>query len=151
VAGENAMSHRLRTIIRVTDLEATIRFFALMGLTVVQGMESEEGRYPLIFLAPEKHIGAPGEISAEIELIYKWGPQEHRGEQHLGRLADRVRNVYGTCRRRVAAALLPEPLSVDAGGRRARDFHGQRIVVTEPAVESASGRTTEQRREPEQP
>jgi lactoylglutathione lyase len=107
---------RLRTIIRVSDLEATIRFFALIGLKVVQRMENERGRYTLIFLAVDKNIGAPGGISAaEIELIYSWKPQEYRGEQNFGRLGHRAKNIYETCRRRVAAVVLREPRLPDAG------------------------------------
>ena len=100
------MTRRLRTIIRVTDPEATIRFFELIGLKVVQRMESEKGRYTLIFLAADKDIGAPGRISpAEIELTYNWGPQRYHGEWNLGRLAYRMKNIYETCRRLAAAGV----------------------------------------------
>jgi lactoylglutathione lyase len=92
-------------MIRVTELEATIRFYALIDLKVVQCMESERGRYTLIFLAADKDIGAQGEISAaEIELIYNWNPQEYRGDRNLGRLGYRV-----------VAVVLPELRLLGAG------------------------------------
>ena len=41
----------LHTMIRVSDPEATVRFFELLGLEERRRMENETGRYTLIFLA----------------------------------------------------------------------------------------------------
>ena len=41
----------LHTMIRVTDPDATVRFFELLGLKEVRRMENEKGRFTLIFLA----------------------------------------------------------------------------------------------------
>ena len=57
------MTKYLHTMIRVTDPDATIAFFTLIGLEEVRRSESEAGRFTLIFLA------APGQESvAELEL-----------------------------------------------------------------------------------
>eukprot|EP01031_Cornospumella_fuschlensis_P012740 gene12739-15572_t len=54
-------------MIRVTDPDATIAFFKLIGLDEVRRFSSEKGRFTLIFLA------APGgEGIAEVELTYNW-------------------------------------------------------------------------------
>jgi lactoylglutathione lyase len=86
-------------MIRVTDPEATIRFFELIGVHEVRRMESEKGRFTLIFLA------APGgEGVAEVELTYNWPPEDGEGEtysggRNFGHLAYRVENIYETCQK----------------------------------------------------
>ena len=45
------MTKYLHTMIRVTDPEATIRFFELIGLKETKRIESEQGRFTLIFMA----------------------------------------------------------------------------------------------------
>ena len=88
----------LHTMIRVTDPDATIRFFNLLGLTEVNRMESEKGRFTLIFMA------APGQEGlAEVELTYNWPPEdgsaaeEYGGGRNFGHLAYRVDDIYATC------------------------------------------------------
>ena len=41
----------LHTMIRVTDLKATVGFFELMGFVETRRMDNEKGRYTLVFLA----------------------------------------------------------------------------------------------------
>lgn len=96
----------LHTMIRVTDPDATIRFLELMGLKEVRRMESEKGRFTLIFLAAPGDIGTDGErASAEVELTYNWpredgSPAEaYTGGRNFGHLAYRVDDIYATCQR----------------------------------------------------
>ena len=90
----------LHTMIRVTDPEATIRFFALLGLKEVRRMESEQGRFTLIFLAAPDNMRGDGErASAEVELTYNWDPEDYEGGRNFGHLAYRVDNIYETCQR----------------------------------------------------
>ena len=96
----------LHTMIRVADPDATIRFFELMGLKEVRRMESEKGRFTLIFLAAPDDIEANGERAhAEVELTYNWPaedgspPEEYTGGRNFGHLAYRVGNIYETCQR----------------------------------------------------
>lgn len=96
----------LHTMIRVADPDATIRFFELMGLKEVRRMESEKGRFTLIFLAAPGDIEANGERAhAEVELTYNWpaedgsAPEEYTGGRNFGHLAYRVGNIYETCQR----------------------------------------------------
>jgi len=90
----------LHTMIRVTDPEATVRFFSLIGLEEVRRFDSPEGRYTLIFLA------APGQGRvAEVELTYNWPPadgspaEDYTGGRNFGHLAYEVENIYETCQR----------------------------------------------------
>jgi lactoylglutathione lyase len=84
----------LHTMIRVTDPDATIRFFNLLGLNEVRRMESQQGRFTLIFMA------APGEEGqAEVELTHNWDPEDYSGGRNFGHLAYRVDNIYETCQR----------------------------------------------------
>jgi lactoylglutathione lyase len=95
----------LHTMIRVTDPDATIRFFKLLGLKEVRRMENEAGRFTLIFLAADEDMHAPGErAKAEVELTYNWPaegqePEVYTGGRNFGHLAYRVDNIYETCQR----------------------------------------------------
>jgi len=87
----------LHSMIRVSDPEATIAFFELIGLKEVRRFDSEAGRFTLIFLA------APGQEGlAEVELTYNWPPEDGEGEvytggRNFGHLAYRVDDIYATC------------------------------------------------------
>ena len=94
------MTKYLHTMIRVTDPEATVAFFELIGLKEVRRADSEQGRFTLIFLA------APGQEGvAEVELTYNWPPEDgsegevYSGGRNFGHLAYRVANIYDTCQR----------------------------------------------------
>jgi lactoylglutathione lyase len=90
----------LHTMIRVSDPDATIAFLELVGLKEVRRLESEKGRFTLIFLAADEDMAAPGERArAEVELTYNWDPEEYSGGRNFGHLAYRVENIYETCQR----------------------------------------------------
>ncbi|TPG13055.1 VOC family protein [Sphingomonas oligophenolica] len=95
----------LHTMIRVSDPDATIRFFELLGLKEVRRMESEKGRFTLIFLATPDDMRGEGErAQAEVELTYNWPPEDGKAEDYtggrnFGHLAYRVENIYDTCQR----------------------------------------------------
>ncbi len=94
------MTKYLHTMIRVTDPEATIRFFELIGVKEVRRYSSEAGRFTLIFLA------APGDEGvAEVELTHNWDPQDYTGGRNFGHLAFRVDNIYDTCATLMAAGV----------------------------------------------
>ena len=102
----------LHTMIRVADPDATIAFFELLGLQEVRRLESEAGRFTLIFLACPEDMNAPGErANAEVELTYNWppadgsAPEHYTGGRNFGHLAYRVDNVYETCQRLMDAGV----------------------------------------------
>lgn len=90
----------LHTMIRVSDPDATIRFFELLGLKETRRFDSEAGRYTLIYLAADEDFVAPGQTGrAEVELTYNWDPEEYGGGRNFGHLAFEVENIYESCQR----------------------------------------------------
>ncbi|HEX8301511.1 VOC family protein [Sphingomonas sp.] len=83
----------LHTMIRVSDPEATVAFFELLGLKEVHRKDSEKGRFTLIFMA------APGDEKAQIELTHNWDPEDYGSARNFGHIAYRVDDIYATCRR----------------------------------------------------
>lgn len=99
----------LHTMIRVSDPDATVRFFELLGLKEVRRFDNEKGRFTLIFLATEEDRQI-GDGHAEVELTYNWpaeeGSAEHySGGRNFGHLAYRVDNIYETCQRLMDAGV----------------------------------------------
>jgi lactoylglutathione lyase len=87
-------------MIRVTDPAATVKFFALLGLEEVRRIDSDKGRFTLIFLA------APGQEGvAEVELTHNWDPESYTGGRNFGHLAFQVDDIYDTCQRLMAAGV----------------------------------------------
>ena len=95
----------LHTMIRVSDPDATVRFFELLGLKEVRRFDNEKGRFTLIFLAAPEDANEPGQrAEAEVELTYNWPPEngepeQYSGGRNFGHLAYRVDNIYETCQR----------------------------------------------------
>jgi lactoylglutathione lyase len=87
------MTRYLHTMIRVTDPDATIAFFSLIGLGEIRRFLSEAGRFTLIFLAP------PGQDGAEVELTHNWDPEPYDSGRNFGHLAYQVSDIYETCQR----------------------------------------------------
>ncbi|MBM4216477.1 MAG: lactoylglutathione lyase [Gammaproteobacteria bacterium] len=84
----------LHTMVRVTDLGASLRFYRdALGLEVISTKEVPKGRYTLVFLA------APGDHSAQIELTFNWDPEVYTGGRNFGHVAYAVEDIYATCRR----------------------------------------------------
>ncbi|MEQ1769869.1 MAG: VOC family protein [Devosia sp.] len=83
----------LHTMVRVTDVAASLRFYCDgLGLRELRRSESEAGRYTLIFLA------APGQDDAQVELTFNWDPEVYTGARNFGHLAYAVSNIYDTCK-----------------------------------------------------
>ncbi|MDE2050941.1 MAG: VOC family protein [Gammaproteobacteria bacterium] len=84
----------LHTMVRVTDLEASLRFYRdALGLVELRRNDYAQGRYTLVFLA------APGDESAQIELTFNWDPEAYTGGRNFGHLAYQVDDIYATCQR----------------------------------------------------
>lgn len=100
------MTRYLHTMIRVTDPEATIRFFNLIGLTETRRIENEKGRFTLIFLAAdEDREAALARRAPEVELTWNWDPEPYSGGRNFGHMAFRVQDIYATCARLMAAGV----------------------------------------------
>jgi lactoylglutathione lyase len=83
----------LHSMLRVSDPEATVAFFQLLGLEERRRMEVPEGKYTLIFM------GVPGDEGGEVELTHNWDEAGYDGGRNFGHLAFRVDDIYATCQR----------------------------------------------------
>ncbi|SEK50763.1 lactoylglutathione lyase [Roseovarius nanhaiticus] len=83
----------LHTMVRVKDLDKTMAFFQLLGLSETRRMENEGGRFTLVFMAPE------GQEECPVELTYNWDGDDKLPDdsRHFGHLAYRVDNIYDMC------------------------------------------------------
>lgn len=84
----------LHTMVRVKDLDATMKFFELLGLRETRRIENDKGRFTLVFMAPE------GQDEAPVELTYNWDGDDAlpSDSRHFGHLAYSVGNIYEMCR-----------------------------------------------------
>lgn len=96
----------LHTMLRITDPDASVAFFSLLGLEEVRRYEIEAGRFTLIFLA------APGQKDvAEVELTYNWPPEDgsaaeqYDGGRNFGHLAYAVDDIYALCQKLMDAGV----------------------------------------------
>jgi lactoylglutathione lyase len=89
----------LHSMLRVSDAEATIRFFNLLGLEERRRMDNEAGRFTLIFL------GVPGDEGGEVELTVNWDEAGYVGGRNFGHLAYQVDDIYETCERLMQAGV----------------------------------------------
>jgi lactoylglutathione lyase len=89
----------LHAMLRVSDPDAAIRFFNLLGLEERRRMDNEQGRFTLIFL------GVPGDDGGEVELTHNWGETGYAGGRNFGHLAYQVDDIYATCRRLMDAGI----------------------------------------------
>ena len=91
----------LHTMVRVKDLEASLHFYRdLLGLVQTRRMDSEAGRFSLIYLAaPMDQSRAEAEKAPEVELTFNWDPEDYPGGRNFGHLAFEVDDIYAACQR----------------------------------------------------
>lgn len=80
-------------MVRVKDLDVSIAFYELLGLKKIRHYDSEQGRFSLIFMAPE------GQEDCPVELTYNWDGDDElpSDSRHFGHLAYEVENIYKMC------------------------------------------------------
>ena len=84
----------LHTMVRVTDVDASLRFYCdALGLEVLSRKDYPQGKFTLIFLA------APGDSGAQVELTHNWEPETYSGGRNFGHLAYKVDDLYAACER----------------------------------------------------
>ena len=91
----------LHTMVRVRDLEASLHFYRdLLGLVQTRRMDSEAGRFSLVYLAaPQDTARAETEKSPEVELTFNWDLEDYQGGRNFGHLAFEVEDIYAACQR----------------------------------------------------
>ena len=82
----------LHTMVRVKDLDASIAFYKLLGLEETRRMDSEQGRFTLLFMSP------PGQPECPVELTYNWDGDDElpSDSRHFGHLAYSVSDIHAT-------------------------------------------------------
>ena len=89
----------LHTMVRVTNVEASLDFYCgKLGLKEVRRVDSEKGRFTLIFLAaPDDLERAAKDQAPLVELTHNWDPEAYTGGRNFGHLAYRVDDIYALC------------------------------------------------------
>ncbi|AEI37388.1 MAG: VOC family protein [Zymomonas mobilis subsp. pomaceae] len=82
----------IHTMIRVSDPDATIRFFNILGLEEVGRVNNNEGRFTLIYMAVPKD-------DVQVELTWNWDEKSYDGGRNFGHLAFEVDNIYESCQK----------------------------------------------------
>ena len=84
----------LHTMIRVTDLDRSIRFYTeLMGLQLHKKKEYPTGKFTLAFL------GEGGDTEPFLELTHNWETKQYDMGNAYGHVALGVRNIYDACKK----------------------------------------------------
>ncbi|MGR9117133.1 MAG: VOC family protein [Gammaproteobacteria bacterium] len=91
----------LHTMVRVHDLDESLDFYCnKLGLSELRRVESEQGRFTLVYLCAPKDIGqAEGSQAPLLELTYNWDPEDYKGGRNFGHLAYEVDNIYAVCQK----------------------------------------------------
>ncbi len=97
----------LHTMVRISDIDASLAFYCrTLGLVETRRVDSEAGRFSLIFLAaPGDTARATEEKAPLIELTYNWDPESYQGGRNFGHLAFEVDDIYSTCARLAAGGV----------------------------------------------
>lgn len=98
----------LHTMIRVNNLEKSLDFYChKLGLTETKRIESEEGRFTLVYLAAPLDKNNAETIEAPtLELTYNWDTEEYAGGRNFGHLAYEVDDIYGLCQKLMDAGVI---------------------------------------------
>jgi lactoylglutathione lyase len=86
-------------MIRVANLESALEFFvSKFGMVEIRRIESEKGRFTLVYLATDGDVDRAGATrTPELELTYNWDPETYTGGRNFGHLAYEVDNIYALC------------------------------------------------------
>ncbi len=98
----------LHTMVRVNNLKKSLEFYCdKLGLFEVNRIESEEGRFTLVYLAAPLDKDQATTIEAPtLELTYNWDAENYDGGRNFGHLAYEVENIYQLCQNLMAAGII---------------------------------------------
>ena len=91
----------LHTMVRIADIDRSLDFYCgKMGMSEVRRVESQAGRYTLVFLAGSDDVArGTADRSPLLELTYNWDPEAYTGGRNFGHLAYEVDDIYALCDR----------------------------------------------------
>jgi lactoylglutathione lyase len=89
----------LHTMVRITDIQKSLDFYCTkMGMQETRRIESEAGRFTLIFLAArDDKASGVADKAPLLELTYNWDPEAYTGGRNFGHLAFEVDDIYALC------------------------------------------------------
>ncbi|MDD4915005.1 MAG: VOC family protein [Methylococcales bacterium] len=89
----------LHTMVRVSNLDESLDFYCnKLGLQEVRRLDSEDGRFTLVYLAAaEDRTQADAASAPLLELTYNWDAEEYAGGRNFGHLAFEVDDIYAFC------------------------------------------------------
>lgn len=98
----------LHTMVRIRDIGSSLAFYCdALGMKEIRRMESEKGRFTLIFLAaPEDESRALSDRAPMLELTYNWDAETYGAARNFGHLAFEVNDIYATCAKLEAAGVV---------------------------------------------
>lgn len=97
----------LHTMVRITNIDQSLDFYCTkLGMTEVRRVESEAGRFTLVFLAAsEDESRGRSDKAPLLELTYNWDPEAYGSGRNFGHLAFEVDDIYATCDRLMKAGV----------------------------------------------
>ena len=85
----------LHTMLRVTDLEASITFYTeILGMSLLRRNDYPEGRFTLAFVGY-----GPESSHSVLELTHNWDVDHYEKGDAYGHIAIQVDDVYAACNR----------------------------------------------------
>ena len=103
----------LHTMLRVSNLEQSLDFYCnKLGMKEVRRVESEKGRFTLVFLAaPQDETlvessKQQGRMAPVLELTWNWDPEDLGEARFYGHLAFEVDDIYATCDRLMKSGII---------------------------------------------
>jgi lactoylglutathione lyase len=94
----------LHTMLRVRNLDAALDFYCnKLGLQEVRRVDSEKGRFTLVFLAAPEDKSLVAESQAKgrnaplVELTHNWDSEDYGEARYFGHLAYEVDDIYAVC------------------------------------------------------
>jgi lactoylglutathione lyase len=85
----------LHTMLRVHDLDASLRFYTgLLGMKLLRRKDYSDGKFTLAFVG----YGDESDHTV-IELTHNWGNEPYQLGTGYGHIAIGVRDIYGACDR----------------------------------------------------
>ncbi len=93
----------LHTMVRVTDLAASIDFYVnTLGFVEIRRSTNNSMKNTRILLAAPDDVSQAKERKAPLlELTHYWNAASHRNAESFGHIAYRVQDIYGVCQRLV--------------------------------------------------
>jgi lactoylglutathione lyase len=93
------MSKFLHTMVRISSIDETLRFFSLLGFKEVSRYDNDQGRFTLVFIASEKDYSqALASKAPMIELTHNWDEVEYDSGRNFGHIAIAVDDIYAVCK-----------------------------------------------------